>query len=330
MMRNFMAATLFLLTSGLNTFADEKLIYAVFWEGCEHGCEGFLNGIAESGFPARVELRDADQDKQNFPDFVEEARALDADLVLTYGTSVTLGIAGRMDEANPREFIHDRPLVFMYVSDPFGSGIAESFEASGRDHVAGTYNRVPEEVNIRTIQTVLPEFQHLGMIYARSEQNSVLKVGEMALLAEEMGFTLTALEIDPGNMQTPDPALIDDRVAQLAAEGVDFIYLGSSSFLRLNGERFTKVAVQHGLPVLSPYEEVVRENQALLSIAAKASDVGGHAARQALKILRDGVIPGELPIARVTDFAYVINMDVARELSLYPPIAFLQISEIVE
>ncbi len=310
--------------------AGEKTIYGIFWEGCEHGCQGFLDEIENSGFDAEVLIRDAMQDRDKLPEFIAEARGIGADLVLTYGTSVTLGVAGQMDDAEPEKFISQRPLVFMYVSDPFGSGIAESFEGSGRPHIAGTYNRVPEAVNIKTIRTIQPDFDHLGILFNLNERNSALKVKEMAELSKEMGFELTALEIDPGNQGVPDPALIPGKVAELAEAGVDFIYLGSSSFLRLNAEVFTGAAVENGLPILSPYEEVVREQDALLSIAARAADVGALAAQQALKILRDGVEPGDLPIARVTDFAYVVNMDVANKLGMYPPIELLQIAEIVE
>lgn len=310
--------------------AGEKTIFGIFWEGCEHGCQGFIDAIKNSEFDAKVLIRDAMQDRNKLPEFIIEAREIDADLVLTYGTSVTLGVAGQINNREPENFISKRPLVFMYVSDPFGSGIAESFEGSGRPHVAGTFNRVPEAVNIKTIRTIQPDFDHLGILFNMNERNSALKVKEMEELSKEMGFELTALEIDPGNQSVPDSALIPGKVAELADAGVDFIYLGSSSFLRLNADVFTGAAVQNGLPILSPYEEVVREQDALLSVAARAADVGALAAQQALKILRDGKEPGDLPIARVTDFAYVVNMDVAKKLGMYPPIELLQIAEVVE
>jgi putative ABC transport system substrate-binding protein len=87
--------------------------------------------------------------------------------------------------------------------------------------------------------------------------------------------------------------------------------------------------VENGIAVVSPYEELVREHQALLSIAARPEDVGRLAAQQALKILRDGATPGDLPIVRATDFAYVVNMEVARKLGRFPPFAFLQVAEAV-
>jgi putative ABC transport system substrate-binding protein len=116
---------------------------------------------------------------------------------------------------------------------------------------------------------------------------------------------------------------------ELSDAGVDFIYLGSSSYLRIHADIFTSAAVENGIPVLSPYEEIVRENQALVSIAARAYDVGRVAAEQALRILRDGATPGDLPIERVTDFAYVVNMDVARRLNIFPPVEMLQVAETI-
>ncbi|MFB9232748.1 ABC transporter substrate binding protein [Pseudohalocynthiibacter aestuariivivens] len=253
-----------------------------------------------------------------------------ADLVAIYGTSVTLGILGRKTDDGNTQFINGIPGVFWYVADPFGTGIAESFEGSGRPHIAGTFNRVPEEVNIRTIRSIKPSFQHLGILYNGNERNSLIKVEEHRALSQEMGYELTAIELDPGNTGAPNPALIPVRMKELSEADVDFIYLGSSSYLRIHADAFTNAAVENGLPVLSPYEEMIRENQALVSIAARAYDVGRVAAEQVLKILRDGDTPGDLPIARVTDFAYVVNMEVARKLGIFPSVEILQVAETIK
>lgn len=316
-----------LLASG--AAAESKKIYLVNWDGCGHACEGFLEGINTSGFDAEVILRDAKQDKSRLPGFVREAREMKVDLVSTYGTSVSLGVAGTLDTVEDSSFINNIPLVFWYVSDPFGTRIAQGFEASGRENVTGTFNRVPEQVNIKAIKNFLPEFKTLGMLYNGNERNSVIKVEEMQALSKEMGFELVALEIDPGGTGAPDPALIRGKVRELADAGTDFIYLGSSSYLRINGAEFTAAAVDSGLPILSPYEELVREHQALFSIAARAADVGRMAAEQALKILRDGQTPGEIPIAPIQDFAYVVNIGVAQKLNIFPPVDVLRVAEIV-
>ena len=320
------AAALF----GSTAVAEPKTIYVVTWESdCEHSCQGFLETIENSGFDAELIVRFADQDKSRFPGYLEESRRLGADLVATYGTSVTLGLIGRKRDDGSPGFVQGVPTVFWYVADPFGTGIADSFEGTGRPHVAGTYNRVPEAVNIRTIRSVMPDFQHLGILFNGNERNSLIKVEEHRELSRKMGYEFTAIELDPGSDSAPDPALISVRMKELAEAGVDFIYLGSSSYLRIHADEYTEAAVENGLPILSPYEELVRESQALISIAARARDVGRAAAEQVLRILRDGATPGELPVERVTDFAYVVNMDVTRKLGIFPPVDFLQVAETI-
>lgn len=308
---------------------ETKLIYAIFWQDCEQTCQGFVDGIKESGLDAEIIVKIAEQDKALLPGYVEEARSLGADLVLTYGTSVTLGIAGTLDDVDDDRFIHDIPLVFTYVADPFGTRIAESFEGSGRTNVTGTYNRVPETVNMQVIRSYDPGFQRLGLLYNSNELNSMIKLEELRELSETEGFELIALEIDPEADGAPDPAKIPERMAEIAEIGVDFMYLGSSSFLHLNGRLYTESAVENGIPVLSPYESLVREASALLSVATLEDDVGRLAAEQALLILRDGKSPGDLPIARASEFAYVVNMEVAKELNRFPPFEFMQVAEAV-
>ena len=311
--------------------AQTKRILAVFYADCEreHLCQGFKAGIAESGFDAEVIVHDLHQDKSQLPKVVEKARALPADLVLTFGTSVTLGVIGTLDDVGNPRYLHDIPVVFTVVADPFGTRIAKGFEGSGRANVAGTFNRVPESVNVEVIRQYDPAFDKLGLLFHRNERNSVIKMEELTELAPRAGFELVALELDPGSAGPPDPATIPKRLAELQARGVKWVYLGSSTYLRKNGALFTSAAVEHGIGILSPYESLVREQQALLSIAARYYDIGKLAAEQSLKILRDGATPGDLPIVRATNFAYVVNMQVAKKLNRYPPFAFMQIAEAV-
>lgn len=308
---------------------EPRTILGIFYEGCEHLCQGFKDAIAESGFPAEVIIRDIAQDKSQLPRVAREAKEMAPDLVLTFGTSVTLGIIGTLDDAGDERFLTDIPVVFTVVADPFGTRIAKSFERSGRSNIAGTFNRVPESVNLEVIRQYDPTFDKLGLLYHSNERNSVIKKEELEALAPTLGIELVAVELDPGNAGAPDPATIPLRMAELREKGIRWTYLGSSSYLRLNSELYTSSAVENGIAILSPYESLVREHQALLSVAARYYDIGKLAADQALKILRDGVTPGDLPVVRAMDFAYVVNMDVARKLDRIPPFAFLQIAETV-
>ncbi len=305
-------------------------IYMVLWRGCEEACEGFKDYIAEKDIDAELVICDSAKDKSKLPVFVEEARALKADLVITWGTSVTRGIAGTLSDQGNTKFINDIPLVFMIVADPIGSKIIESYENTGRDNVTGTRNRVPEAVYINTIRSYYPAFKRLGLLYNTNEHNSVLKAKEIEALTKQMNFELVALELEPGTDGKPRPESIPVAIEQLKAAGVDFIYLGSSSFLDVNRDLFTQSAVDAGIPVLSPYERLVRNSHALLSIAARYQDVGALAGRQAESILINQKKAGDLPVLTVDQYAYVVNMTTAKKLNMFPSVEILQIAETVE
>lgn len=326
----FFAFLLFaILFGGAAQAGGKKLIHAIFWKGCEELCRGFQSYIADKKINAEFTIKDAAQDKTKLPGFLAEARAAKADLILTWGTSVTLGIAGTLNDTDDPRFNNDIPLVFTGVADPVGAGIVQSLESTSRKNITGTFNRVPEAVNIATIRSYLPRFKRLGLLYNANETNSLIKRDEISALATTMNFELVALELPLGDEGTPRAADIPARMVELKDQGVDFIYLGSSSFLDANRDIFTGSAVDNGIPVLSPYERLVRNSHALLSIAADYYNLGRLAARQAEKILIEGRVPGDIPVERMTEFAYVINMDVARRLNLYPPVEILQIAETV-
>ncbi len=314
--------------AGSANAAQYKIMIAT-WRGCEEACQGFQDYLTEAGLDADFILRDAGRDKGVIPGFLAEARAEQVDLILTWGTSVTRGIAGTLADLDDPAFNHDIAQVFTIVADPVGAGVIRSLEATGRPNLTGTFNRVPESVNIETIRAYHPGFAHLGLIYNTNEKNSVLKQAEIAALSTEMGFELTALDLPLGADGKPRVEDIAPKIAELKAAGVEFIYLGSSSFLRANRDAFTGAAVENGIPVLSPYERLVRDSQALISVAARYADVGRLAGMQAEKILAGGAAPGDLAVARMTDFAFVINMDVAKKLKLFPPLELLQIAETV-
>jgi putative ABC transport system substrate-binding protein len=168
------------------------------------------------------------------------------------------------------------------------------------------------------------------MLYNTNEHNSVIKVREIEDLAKTMNFELVALELELGTDGKPKIESISTRMTELDAADVDFIYLGSSSFLDVNRDIFTQSAVDHGIPVLSPYERLVRDSHALLSIAARYQDVGKLAGRQVKSILIDGKTPGDLPLLSVDQYAYVVNMTTAKKLNMFPSVEILQIAETVE
>jgi len=309
---------------------DKKTIYVVLWRGCEESCRGFTEYISNSDLNAEIVIQDAGGDKTKFPEWVKEARSLQADLVVTWGTSVTLGMAGTLDDIDSPDVIKKIPLVFMIVSDPVGSHIIESYAKTGRNNITGTRNRPPDSVYIKAIRSYNPKFKKLGMMFNSTESNSVQKIKEIQALTRSMNFELVAFELKLGADGRPLKEDIPVCLEKLKVAGVDFIYMGSSSFLRNNQDLLTETAVAKGLPVLSPYENTVLNSNALLSVAARYEDVGKLAGEQARLILMEGKMPGDLPVRSVSHYSYLVNMKVAKRINLYPSVEILQFAKIVE
>ncbi|MGH6937385.1 ABC transporter substrate-binding protein [Hypericibacter sp.] len=303
--------------------ATHKIVMMVTWIGCEDVCKGVQDYIAENKIDAEVVVRNAAGDKTRFAGFVQEARAMKADVVVTWGTNATLSIVGTLADQGNKAFLDDIPVVFTVVADPVGAKITESYDKTGRPNLTGTRNRVPETVNIKSIRRYQPDFQHLGMLFDPSAPNSVNKVEEVKALTGDLDFTLDALPLDLDASGAPMVESIAPKMEILKRAGVEWVYLGSSPFLEKNQDAFTGAAVDDEIAVLSPYEHLVTESQALMSVAARDYDVGNLAGQQVASVL-NGSKPGDLPVLAIDQFAYLVNMKVAKKLNLYPPVEFLQ------
>jgi putative tryptophan/tyrosine transport system substrate-binding protein len=328
--RTVLMSALLLCGSSNSAHAARYQAMIVTWSGgCEEACAGLQAYFKDKGIDATFVLRDADGKKEALSGFLAEARSARVDLIVTHGTNATLGMAGRLSERGKPGFLPEIPKIFMIVADPVGAGLVRSLDVPGRPDLTGTYNRVPERVNIETLRAYRPQFRRLGLLYHTNEQNSVMKRDELASLSASMGFELLAQELPLGPHGRPKSSDIMAQMAALKGAGADFVYVGSSTFLRENSKLLAEAAARVGLPVLSPYESLARDGQALLSVAARYADVGRLAGQQAEKVLRHGATAGSLPVARMAKFAVVINMQVARKLNLMPPLDLLQIAEIV-
>lgn len=292
-------------------------IYMAVWRGCEDACRGFQDYFREEGIEVNLIIRDANRDKARLPDFVREARELKVDLVITWGTSVTVGMIGTLADSDPDRHITEIPVVFMIVADPVGAGLIESYDSSGRANITGTQNRVPEEVQMKAVRAYR-YFKRLGIIYNTNELNSVLNLKIMRRLARDMRFDLFEKSIDLDENGKPILASVPEKIRELKNRNIAFIYVGSSSFLMRHRDYLTNSAIEQRVPIVAAYEEMARKSNALLAVASRYYSVGKLAGFQATHILINKIAPIDLPISSLSRYSYVINMETARKLKLYP------------
>lgn len=330
-MNKFIVAFLIALmacVSGVQAAGDQKTVYMVVWRGCEEACQGFKSYFEDNSLPVNVIVRDADRDKNKLEGFVKEAKAMKPDLVVTWGTSVSKGVIGTIKDYGEETRLGDIPVMFMIVADPIGAGIAKSYEASGRKTVTGIRNRISDEVQIRAMREYFP-VKKIGVIYSESELNSVLNTANLQMLSKDMGFTVYKEVYRLDDKGRPYPKQFDELMASMAKKGVDVVYVGSSSYNLDHADEFTEAALKYKIPVASAYDMMVTDSKALISVSNKYYRVGRLAGNQAKKVLLDGQVPGDMEIAQLSQFSIAINMDVAKEINLFPPIQLIRFADLV-
>jgi putative tryptophan/tyrosine transport system substrate-binding protein len=301
-------------------------IYMILYRGETDVEKGFRNYFAMHRIPVELTVRDVAQNVARVPELIAEARALKADLIYTWGTPVTLAVAGRHDD--PVKPVTDIPVVFTMVSSPVGAGFVKSLVSSGRN-LTGTSHVVPIGQQLTAIRTYR-RFERIAAIYNPAEANSLpnMKALRAATTAERLQLVERPVPLDAKGQ--PMPSALPGMVRQLAAEGVQLLYIGPDSFLAANRKVLTEAALAHRLPTYSATEFALREGKALFGLVSGYEAVGRLTAHKAAQILVEGRAPSSIPVETLARFSYIVNMSVAAELDLYPPLKVINYAELLK
>lgn len=302
-------------------------IYRITYRGRTEVEDGFDDYLASNGVAVEFIERDAERSTARLPEFVEEIRALKPDLVYTWGTPVTLGVVGRHDAPDRSGHITDIPVVFALVASPMAAGLVVDNANPGRN-LTGAVHVVPPETQLRAMHSYRP-ITRLGVLYTSTEQNSLSIVEELRGLRQTMGFSLIERQFRLDGDGRPSPDGIEELIAEIGAEGANWLYLLPDTFLGTQYDRVVPAALENRLPTFGAAELAIRQGGALVGLISRYYSVGQLAASKAVRILRDGVEPAQLPIETLKRFSLIINLPVAEKLDLYPPIEMLNYAEVL-
>jgi putative ABC transport system substrate-binding protein len=318
------------LCAGIANAADVKpfRITMVVFRGCEEACKGFTDYWKDRKIPVEIEVLDVQTDVKKIPEFIAQIKKNKPDLLVTWGTTVSLQMLGTMDNADPAKFVTDIPALFMIASTPVGSGLVRSLAAPGRN-VSGTLYIVPVDTQLNVAKLYMP-YKKIGFLYNSTENNSKVVLSDLEAAQAKFNFELVSRTVPLNPAGKPDPAALAQLVNELADQKVDFLYFAPDTFLLLNRDVITKAAVARNLPVLATSEAVVLESDALFGVVNRYYTVGQLTAFKAEQILVNKIAPRDIPVVAPPGFSLIVNMRVAKELKLYPPIRVLKIAEIVQ
>lgn len=320
------------LTSGGERVRAAEKPYHVFMilgRGETEVEQGFRDYFRDKGIDLEVTVRNIQNDVRNLPPFIEEAKRVRPDLVYTWGTGATVGTVGTYDTVDPSRHITDIPVVFTLVTSPTGSKIVPSFESSGRN-VTGASHVVPLESQVNAMR-VFRSFNSIAVIFNPLERNSVLQVEGLRRLGAEQGFSVIERPVPLDGKGAPDPTALPDLVAEVAAMKPMFLYMGPDTFIGgVHRGLVTEEANKQGLATFSATEGPLRQASALFGLVTRYYNLGRLTAFKAEQILVNGKAPQDIPVQTLTRFSYIVNMDVAKKLHLYPPMTVLRFAEIID
>ena len=304
-----------------------KRIYMVVWRGLTDAERGFMYAMMNQPYPVEFIIRNAGKNKQTLRQIRADVLRQKPDLVYSFGTTVTSTLAGTESDAQVGINIAQIPLIFNIVADPAGAGIVSQYEQPSRN-VTGTSHLVPMATQVAAMQE-MEGVESIGVIYNPKEKNSTLQVKALKVASEQAGLTLVTYPL-PDAVDHLSDEYFSEFVNLLSDRSVDIAYLPSDSFLISHAKSLVKRVHDAGVPVFSATEGPIRKAGAYMGIVSRYYNVGQFAAYKAEQVLFKGKKVSEVPVETLKRFSFIVNMDAAKHLDLYPPITIMQTAEVVQ
>ena len=298
-----------------------RRIYMVTWRGKTDVEAGFEAYLRRRGHRVEFVWRDAGQDRARLGEFLREVRATKPDLVYTWGTSATLGIAGRHDAP----LLTEVPIVFALVAEPVATSIVPRLEGQGRD-VTGVPHVAPIAAQLEAMMAYRP-FTRLCTLYNPAEPNSVAIINDLRAAAVSRRLRLIESRFALDSAGRPLADGVEERVARMRAQGAEWLYLGPDTFLFTQIARVAAAAKRARLPTFATTEALIDGPEVLAGLVSRYYSIGEFAGYKAEQILAAGKRARDVPIETLSRFSFVVRADVAKALEVFPPIGLLNYAE---
>lgn len=307
-------------------------IYMIVHRAGSGADDGFRDYLTANGVDANFILRDMENDRSRLPDYVKEIKALKPDLVYTQTTSVTRAVVGQMEEADLATHVLDIPVVFALVSFPARAKLVPqppepTAPMLSKRNFTGARHVVSNLVRLNAMRAYMP-FEKLGMLYDKSSAGQRRAEASMRILVEEAGIEFVSDSPTEPKVER-DPAQIEPTLRRLKEAGVDFLLIPPSNFFGAHAELVTRTATELGLPTFCGVETLIRHH-CMTGLVSPLYAVGQFAAFKAEQILAGGRNPGEIPIETLSRFSFVVNMETAHKLKVYPPMEILRFAQFIK
>lgn len=259
---------------------------------------GFEESLKTEGLNVSIDYKSAQGEITNARTIVEKFVKDQVDLIFAIATPA----AQAAQAVAPK----DMPIIFSAVTDAVSAGLVESNEAPAAN-LTGTSDKVELKGQLSLFKEIDPSIQKIGFIYSADEDNSVVQLKEVENFAAEL-----ALEVVPQSIQNLSDL---PQAAQSIVNRIDGLYIPSDNKVASSITLLTDVMNEHKIVTVGA-EDAHVAGGALISKGISYFQLGQQAGQMAVKILRDGKNPSEIPVETANEISKIVNLQTLEDLGL--------------
>lgn len=288
--------------------------------------------MAAAGRPVEFIAYDLGGDRARMPEMVRRIKSDVPDLVFTQTTLMAVGLLGSLADRDPERHLTDIPVVFTFVSDPVGAGLAAKpmpgAPITSKLNYSGTIHVLGEDVLLRGILAYRPT-KRLVALYDAKEESNVRRIEELAEQAAAVpGLQLETVGL-PADRPALTPELLTETLERIAAKRPDILYTIPQTALNAHLKHYYAEAARLALPTFCALETHM-DAGCMAGLMPPLYLLGQFTAHKAMQMLRRETAPGDIPIETLPRFSYIINLSVVQDLKVYPTMQVMRFAHLLE
>ena len=266
--------------------------------------QGFADALAKAGYVdgenISIDYQNGQGEQANCQTIATQFASDKVDLVLAIATPAAQAAAN---------VIKDIPILVTAVTDPESSSLVNSNEKPG-GNVSGTSDLTPVAEQMELLKKLVPDAETVAVLYTSSETNSVFQAELAREAAEKLGLKTVEATISASNEI--------QQVVESVLGKADAIYIPTDNTFANAMATVTLVTEPAGMPVIVGESGMV-ENGGLATVGIDYYKLGYQTGEMAVRILKDGAKPADMPIEYLKDTDLAINMEIAQSIGIEVP-----------
>ncbi len=214
------------------------------------------------------------------------------------------------------------PIVMTNMSDPIGSGLADSLSHPGGNTTGVTMLSTDAAAKrLALLKEAFPALKRVAVLAYRRHPPTPLLFKESEAGAKALDLEVQLLEVELDEIEQAFTTILRGNAGALVVQ--------QATALNPFRQRIAELAIEHRLPTMHEVRPFV-EVGGLMAYGANPLERGHRSAAYVNKILK-GARPGDLPIEQATRFHLIINLRTAKALGLeIPPTLLACADEVIE